>query len=132
MKLASFRELSHSYFEKSFNVMICGDLSPASGNLIQCIRVKKSLETMENVRVFLSNIHILEEEDGLEGIIEDLERLLLDKRINCVLCVNVWKNAKLFNKIFNRNTISLNIPYILIIAGTDANVAIKVNFLTMN
>ena len=125
-KLASFRDLSHSYFEQSFNVLICGDLSPASGNLIQCVRVKKSIESMPNIRVFLGNINILEDEIGLEGVIEDMERLLLDKRINLVLCVNVWKNARIFRKIFDKTKISLDIPYILIIAGTDANVAIKV------
>lgn len=125
-KLASFRDLSHSYFEQTFNVLICGDLSPASGNLIQCVRVKKSIESMPNVRVFLGNINILEEETGLEGFIDDMEGLLLDKRINLVLCVNVWKNARIFKKIFDKTQISLDIPYILIIAGTDANVAIKV------
>ena len=126
-KLASFRDLSHSYFELTFNVLICGDLSPASGNLIQCVRVKKSIESMPNTRVFLGNINILEDEDGLEGVIEDMERLLLDKRIHLVLCVNVWKNARIFRKIFDKTKISLDIPYILIIAGTDANVAIKVS-----
>lgn len=81
---------------------------------------------MENTRVFLSNIHVLEEHEPTEAFVTDMERFLTQKRICCVLCVNVWKNAKIFSKIFEKTRISLSIPYILIIAGTDANVAIKV------
>lgn len=126
MKLGSYRDINHSYYEETFNVLICGDLSPASGNLIQCMRIKKALESMDKTRVFLSNIHILEQDEGLEGVSRDLEGLLVDKRINCVICVNVWKNARLFHQIMAESKLGVCIPYILMIAGTDANVAIKV------
>ena len=129
LKLGSFNLLEkpsnmQENIEK-YNILLCADFSPASGNLIQCTRLKKALNS-SNFNVLLRNIYINDHDSSSENEIEDLERFIKQQKIHCILCMNVWKNARFFYKIMKKQEISLKIPIIIIIAGTDANVAINV------
>lgn len=76
----------------------------------------------------MRNIHLIDKEDplNLKNEALDIENLIKELKINMILCLNVWKSARFFQFICNSHHISLKIPFILVIAGTDANVSINV------
>lgn len=128
VRLASYRDISPEFHDFQNNILICSDFSPASGNLIHCLRFKKPLKKFG--RVFFRNIQAISNENpsDLKEEAKEIEKMIKELKINLILCLNVWKSARFFQYIFNPNEITLKIPTIPIIAGTDANISMNVKY----
>lgn len=126
--LGSYKELlPKRNILKGFNLLVCSDFSPASGNLIQCQRLKPFFMTFG--RVFFRNVYIIEKEEGeeFEKEVIGMKRLVGDLGIQLIICFNVWKSGRFLRRILNREKIgTVEIPLVLVIAGTDANVTLQV------
>lgn len=127
-QLINFRELDKNNLTNlTINFLIITDLSPASGNLTQSMRIKKIINRNYNVYMRHSMISNRVDDEFIENESKDIENLLRKEKINCIIGINVWKASRLLYPLLNNNKIeTINIPKIMIIAGTDANSAIKV------
>jgi predicted glycoside hydrolase/deacetylase ChbG (UPF0249 family) len=115
----SFNDLKLKNEEK-FRILILGDFTFGTGNSITAIRLQNIFKKLK-FSVFLYNIKFINNspETEIENI-KNLEKFIINKKINFIVGIHLWRSGKIINRLRNENKY-LKIPYILIVAGTDAN-----------
>jgi hypothetical protein len=131
-QLISFQELSDERVSGQFNILIMGELTYGTGNLITGKRLKNIFSKLDfsvfsyNVQYINSCLNEEEEDDYLEK----LYKSLINKKIHMIVGIHLWRSGRVINLI--REKLKLKIPNVLIVSGTDANVFINVNFLLIS
>ena len=121
--ITSFSNIQNKTNKK--NILIIGELTYGTGNLITGKRLKKIISEL-GYNTFIYNVKYINESKDLDEIkyIEKLENFLIKKQIHLIFGIHIWRSGKVLNFLYSRK--KLKIPYCLIVSGTDANVFIYV------
>lgn len=124
--LASFSNLSVANYS-SLNIVILGDLTYGTGNSISAKRLK-TIFTSLNYPTYIFNVKYLNSTENLDIDISILKNFIVQKRINLIIGINLWRAGRIINCLMNKfvNDIYLDLKYFIILAGTDANIFINV------
>jgi hypothetical protein len=85
------------------NILILGDLTYGTGNLITAQRVKKILKDL-NMRGFYYNIRYLL--SGEDENLENLKKFIINKNISMLIGINVWRAGKIIYDLQNKNDLN--------------------------
>lgn len=124
--LKNFTDLENFVDCNRFNILIMGDITFGTGNSITAIRLKNLFKSL-NFKCYLYNLKYLNKEtdpNKNDQLCEKFEDFLLNKKIHLMIGINIWRSSKILNYLLTKKnkTPTILIPYILITAGTDANV----------
>lgn len=95
-----------------------------TGNQTSSLRVR-DIVASAGYTVYLRNI-IEHSEAAKQNEVQDIELFTKQFQINLVIGVNVYRSGMILSQAFyDPNRICNQVPYYLIIAGTDANIYLK-------
>jgi hypothetical protein len=141
-QIINFSDLEYPVMEKntnSINILILGDITYGTGNLITAQRMKRIFNNL-GFNTFIYNIRYLLSEENKNY--KNLKKFIKNMKIGLFIGINIWRSGKIIHHLLNDSKlVCLNsftgdsdgipnlikvIPFFFIVAGTDANCFIKV------
>jgi hypothetical protein len=124
-QLVTFRDIEIQC--NTYNIMIMGDLTYGTGNMITAKRLKSMFSDM-GYTVYLYNVKYSNESSKEEEMIyiNRLLNFMLRKKIHIVFGIHLWRSGRILNIL--REKKGFQVPYCLLIAGTDANLFTEVRY----
>jgi len=126
--LCNFNDIVDWSNPSQLSIAIIGDFTYGTGNLITAVRLRKIMKDI-GYKCFNYNLnifhHLSENTEAYNDEINKLELFLINNRISFIMGIHLWRAGRIITSINNKN--SIYFPYILVCAGTDANVFVKVN-----
>ena len=100
MEYFNFDENENNLFENinKHNILILGDITYGTGNLITAQRLKKIFDNL-GYRSFYYNIRYLL--SGENNNYDNLKKFILNKKISLVVGINIWRAGKIIYDLFN-------------------------------
>lgn len=97
---------NESFQKDKINILIIGDFTYGTGNLITAQRMRKIFEDL-NYKTFFYNIKYLlsVERDNFNH----LKRFIVNKKIRLIIGINVWRSGKIIYQLLNDNKICKSI-----------------------
>jgi len=86
---------------KKKNILLIGDFTYGTGNLITAQRLKKILNDL-GYNIFVYNIKYLL--SGENNSNDFLKKLLVKNNINLIIGINVWRSGKIIYDLLNEST----------------------------
>ena len=97
-----FEEKENFFTEmKKKNILLIGDFTYGTGNLITAQRLKKILNDL-GYNIFVYNIKYLL--SGENNSNDFLKKLLVKNNINLIIGINVWRSGKIIYDLLNEST----------------------------
>jgi hypothetical protein len=121
--LISYQQLENERTNKSFNVLIMGELTYGTGNLITGKRLRNIFDKL-GYNVFMYNVKYINESEDIDTYLNRIKHLLINNRIHLIVGIHLWRSGRVISLI--REKLNFKIPSILVVSGTDANVFINV------
>lgn len=122
-QLISFSDLENE--SDRYNILIMGDLTYGTGNLITARRLRDIMSNM-GYNCYLYNVKYCNDANPGEQMryLDRLAKMLKNKKIHLIFGIHLWRTGRILNMLNDRNNVKL--PYCLIVSGTDANIFIEV------
>ncbi len=114
--------------EDKLNILILGDLTYGTGNCITAKRLKKIFNGL-GYNTYLFNVKCLNSFENTKEIeVESLINFILSKRIHLIVGINLWRAGRIIYtlKKTTEKEIFIDLKYLMILSGTDANLFINV------
>lgn len=84
------------------NILILGDLTYGTGNLITAQRLKKVFDKLGH-KSFIYNIRYLL--SGESNDFENLQKFVLNKKIGLIVGINIWRSGKIIFDLLHESNI---------------------------
>jgi hypothetical protein len=126
--LISLNQLCNDVSSDRFNILVMGELTYGTGNLITGKRLKNIFSRL-GYKTFMYNVKYINECSAGEEdrYLDKLKNLIINEQIHMIVGIHLWRSGRVINLL--REKCKLKIPNVLIVSGTDANVFINVSII---
>ncbi len=110
------------------NILILGDLTYGTGNSITAKRLKKIFNGL-GYNTYLFNVKYLNTFENTKDVeVMSLINFILSKKIHLIVGINLWRAGRIIHSLkkSTQKEIFIDLKYLIILSGTDANIFINV------